>query len=174
MQSLTHSASGSAALTKLPTAAALMVKATSAAIERQFFTLPDGFLSLMGRLTAFVSINTMALVEDAEVFGSRQLDTGNSGQVCSTRYKTLFWLLLKFLGVWLTIPALPSYKSLPAYICLLVVAGSSTTLYQVTGHISTDAVNDALIAARRLAPTRWAANYPLLDGAGLCPMKNTA
>ena len=33
----------------------------------------------MGRLTAFVSQTTMALVEDGEVLGSRQLDMGHSG-----------------------------------------------------------------------------------------------
>ena len=34
--------------------------------------------SIIGRLTAFVSNTTMALVEDDEVLGSRQLDMGNS------------------------------------------------------------------------------------------------
>ena len=52
-----------------------VVKATSAAIEHQFTTTPDGFVSLM----AFVSNTPMALVEDGEVLGSRQLDMGNSG-----------------------------------------------------------------------------------------------
>ena len=56
-----------------------VVKATSAAIEHKFTPPPDGFVSLMGRLTAFVSETTMALVENGEVLGSRQLDMGNSG-----------------------------------------------------------------------------------------------
>ena len=47
-------------------------------IERPFTTPPDGFVSLMGRLTAFVSNTTMALVEDGALLGSRQLDMGNS------------------------------------------------------------------------------------------------
>ncbi len=42
-------------------------------------TPPDGFVSLMGRLTVFVSNNTMALVEDGEVLGPMHLDMGNSG-----------------------------------------------------------------------------------------------
>ena len=48
-------------------------------IERQFTTTTDGFVSLIGWLTASVSDTTMALVGDGEVFGSRQLDMGNSG-----------------------------------------------------------------------------------------------
>jgi hypothetical protein len=39
----------------------------------------DGFVRLMGRLTAFVGNITIALVEDGEVFGPWQLDMGNSG-----------------------------------------------------------------------------------------------
>ncbi len=56
-----------------------VVKATSVVIEHQFTTPPDGFVTAMGRLTAFVSNTTMALVEDGEVLGTRQLDMGNSG-----------------------------------------------------------------------------------------------
>ena len=48
-------------------------------IERPFTTPPDGFVSLIGWLTAFVSDTTMALVEDGKVLGSRQLDMGNPG-----------------------------------------------------------------------------------------------
>ena len=48
-------------------------------IERQFTTPRDGFVSLMGRLTASVSDTTMALVEDGALLGSRELDMGNSG-----------------------------------------------------------------------------------------------
>ena len=55
-------------------------------IESEFTTTPDGFVSLMGRLTAFVINTTMALVEDGDVLGSRQLDMGNSGSVSSGRY----------------------------------------------------------------------------------------
>ena len=55
-----------------------VVKATSAAWGRQF-TTPDGFVSLIGWLTASVSDTTMALVEDGALLGSRQLDMGNSG-----------------------------------------------------------------------------------------------
>ena len=55
-----------------------VVKATSAAIEHQFTPPTDGFVRLMGRLTAFVSETTMALVEDGVLPGSRQLDMGNS------------------------------------------------------------------------------------------------
>ena len=58
---------------------AKVVKATSAGIEHQFTTMPDGFVSLMGNLTGFVSNTTMAPVEDGEVLGSRQHDMGNSG-----------------------------------------------------------------------------------------------
>lgn len=39
---------------------------------------PDGFVSLTGKLTAFVSDTTMALVDDGVALGSRQLDKGNS------------------------------------------------------------------------------------------------
>ena len=56
-----------------------VVKATSTFIKHQFTTPSDGFVTLMNRLTAFVSNTTMALVEDGEVLGSRQLDMGNSG-----------------------------------------------------------------------------------------------
>ena len=56
-----------------------VVNATSAAIERQFTTTPDGLVSSMGRLTAFVSDTAMALVGDGALLGSRQLDMGNSG-----------------------------------------------------------------------------------------------
>ena len=50
-------------------------------IQHQFRPPPDGFVSLMGRLTAFVSNTTMALVEDGASLGSRQLDMGNSGSI---------------------------------------------------------------------------------------------
>ena len=43
-------------------------KATSAAIEHEFTTTPDGFVSLMGRLTAFVIDTTMALVVGSDFF----------------------------------------------------------------------------------------------------------
>ncbi len=56
-----------------------VVKATPLPIERQFTTPPDGFVSLIGWLTAFVSDTRMALVEDGEMLGSRQLDMGNVG-----------------------------------------------------------------------------------------------
>ncbi len=56
-----------------------VAKATSAAIEHEFTTPPDGFVSLMGSLMAFVSDTTMALVEIGAALGSRQLDMGNSG-----------------------------------------------------------------------------------------------
>ena len=62
----------------MPYVGANVVKATSAAIELQF-TPPDGFVSLMGRLTAFVGETTMAFAEDGEVPGSRQRDMANSG-----------------------------------------------------------------------------------------------
>ncbi len=42
------------------------------------FPPPDGFVRLMGRLTAFVNDTRMALVEISELFGSRQLDMRNS------------------------------------------------------------------------------------------------
>jgi hypothetical protein len=58
-----------------------VVKAPPPPIEHQFTPPPDGFVSLMGRLTAFVSNTTMALVEDGALPGSRQLDMGNVGQV---------------------------------------------------------------------------------------------
>ncbi len=51
-----------------------LVKAPPLPIERQFTTTPDGFVSLFGSLTAFVSDTTMALVEDGEVLGSRQAE----------------------------------------------------------------------------------------------------
>ena len=47
-------------------------------IEHQFTTQTDGFVSLMGRLTPFVSNTSMALVANCEVLGSRKLDMGNS------------------------------------------------------------------------------------------------
>ncbi len=56
-----------------------VVKALPPPIEHQFTPPPGGFVSLMGRLTAFVSNTTMALVDDSEVLGSRHLDMGNSG-----------------------------------------------------------------------------------------------
>jgi len=56
-----------------------VAKATSAAIEHEFTTPTDGFVSLIGWLTASVSGTTIALVEDGEVLGSRQLGMGNSG-----------------------------------------------------------------------------------------------
>ena len=40
---------------------------------------PDGFVSLMGRLTALVSDTIIALVKHGALSGSRQLDMGNSG-----------------------------------------------------------------------------------------------
>ena len=49
-------------------------------IGRQFTPPPDSLVSLTGRLTAFVSNITMALVQDVEVVGSRQLVMGNSAQ----------------------------------------------------------------------------------------------
>ena len=52
------------------------VKATSAAIERQFTTTTDGLVSSMGRLTAFVSDIAMALVGDGALLGSRQPECG--------------------------------------------------------------------------------------------------
>ena len=48
-------------------------------IEQQSTTTAIGLVSLMGRLTAFVSRTTMALVGDGEVLGSGHLDMGNSG-----------------------------------------------------------------------------------------------
>ena len=39
----------------------------------------DGIVSLIGWLTVFVSDTIMALVEDGEMLGSRQLDMRNSG-----------------------------------------------------------------------------------------------
>jgi len=48
-------------------------------IEHQFTPPPDGFVSLMGSLTAFASKTMLALIEDGEVLGSRQLDMANSG-----------------------------------------------------------------------------------------------
>ena len=62
-----------------------LVKAPPLPIERQFTTTPDGFVSLLGRLTAFVSDTTMALVEDGALLGSRQLDMGNSGLILFRR-----------------------------------------------------------------------------------------
>ena len=55
---------------------AYVVKATSAAIEHILTTTTDGFVSLMGRLTASVSDTTMALVEDGEALWSRPSDMG--------------------------------------------------------------------------------------------------
>lgn len=40
--------------------------------------VPNGFVSLMGALTASVSNTTMGLVEDGTSLGCRQLDMGNS------------------------------------------------------------------------------------------------
>ena len=54
-----------------------VVKATSAAIEHQFTRTPDGFMSLMGRLTAFGSNTTMALVEHGALLGPRHSDMGS-------------------------------------------------------------------------------------------------
>ena len=48
------------------------------AIEHEV-TPPEGFVRLMVGLTAFVDETTMALAEDGEGLGSRQLDMGNSG-----------------------------------------------------------------------------------------------
>jgi hypothetical protein len=47
--------------------------------ERQFTTPRDGFVNLIGWLTAFVSDTTMALVEDGALLGTSQLDMGNAG-----------------------------------------------------------------------------------------------
>ena len=47
--------------------------------EERYTAAPDGFVSLMGRLTASVSGSTMALVDDGALIGSRQFDMGNSG-----------------------------------------------------------------------------------------------
>ncbi|MDA1347350.1 MAG: hypothetical protein O3A47_00530 [Chloroflexi bacterium] len=57
-----------------------VVKATPLPIERQFTTPRDGFVSLMGSLTASVIDTTMALVEDRSSLGSRKLDMGNVGR----------------------------------------------------------------------------------------------
>ena len=44
------------------------------------FTAPTGgFVIIKGRLTAFVSDTTMAVVEDVALLGSRQSDMGNLG-----------------------------------------------------------------------------------------------
>ena len=51
----------------------------STAIERQFTTTTDGFVSLMECLTAFAVDTTTPLVEDGALLAPRQLDKGNSG-----------------------------------------------------------------------------------------------
>jgi len=56
-----------------------VVTAAPPPIEHQFTTTPDGFVSLMGRLTAFASNTMMALIENGASLKSRQLDMGNSG-----------------------------------------------------------------------------------------------
>ena len=57
-----------------------IVTATPLPIEHQFTTTPDGFVRLVGRLTAFASNTIMALIENGASLGSRQLDVGNSGR----------------------------------------------------------------------------------------------
>lgn len=50
-----------------------LAKAPPQPIEHQFTTTQDGFVSLMGRLTAFVNNTTMAPLEDSAELGFRQL-----------------------------------------------------------------------------------------------------
>ena len=57
-----------------------IVTATPLPIEHQFTTTPDGFVRLVGRLTAFASNTIMALIANGASLGSRQLDVGNSGR----------------------------------------------------------------------------------------------
>ncbi len=49
-------------------------------IKHEFTTPTDGFVSLIGWLTASVSDTTMVLVEDGALLGSRHFDMGNSRQ----------------------------------------------------------------------------------------------
>jgi hypothetical protein len=49
-------------------------RAASVTGSRQFKMPTDGFVSVMGCLTAFVNDTTMAPVKDDEVIGSRQAD----------------------------------------------------------------------------------------------------
>ena len=58
---------------------AKVVKAASVAWRNADSRRGDGFVSLIGWLTAFVSDTTIAVVEDGALLGSRQLDMGNSG-----------------------------------------------------------------------------------------------
>ena len=58
-----------------------MVGSARPHIERQFTTPRDGFVNLIGWLTAFVSDTTKALVEYGTLLGSRQLDMGNVGSI---------------------------------------------------------------------------------------------
>ena len=55
------------------------VTATSAAHRTHLTPPADGFVSLMGRLTPFLSNTTVALAEDGASLGSRQLDLGIPG-----------------------------------------------------------------------------------------------
>jgi len=58
-----------------------VVKAASVAWRPLTHDAKRWFCELDWMLTAFVSDTTMALVEDGEVLGSRQLDMGNSGLI---------------------------------------------------------------------------------------------
>ncbi len=58
-----------------------VVTATSAAHRTPVHDDAGWFCELMGRLPAFVSNTTMALVEDGVSVGSTQLDMGNSGYI---------------------------------------------------------------------------------------------
>ena len=49
------------------------------AIPHQFTLPPHGFVSSIGRLTAFVSNTTILLVEDGEVLGTSRSEMGNPG-----------------------------------------------------------------------------------------------
>jgi len=50
---------------------------TALPVGSQFTTLLDVLMSLMGWLTMFMSVTTMALIEDGVLPGPRQLDMGN-------------------------------------------------------------------------------------------------
>ena len=65
-----------------------VVKATSAAHRTPVTTPTDGFVGLIGWLTASVSDTTMALAEDGEVLGSKELDMGDSGSKDTRRGDT--------------------------------------------------------------------------------------
>ena len=64
----------------------------SLSTEHESMAPPDGFLSLMGRLTGFLSNTTTALVDDSEVLGARHLEMGNVGPNQTASGWTQLWV----------------------------------------------------------------------------------